>query len=64
LYDDCTATVRTVQGTLFNGSAVDERCHQCGRSLVITESGYKTCPKGCLKLTPDRTAAEVAGGLF
>jgi hypothetical protein len=28
----------------------NECCEVCGRNLVETQSGYWTCPKGCLKL--------------
>ena len=28
------------------------RCDQCGSTMVVTTSGYRTCPDGCTKLWP------------
>jgi ribosomal protein L37AE/L43A len=65
LFAPMCATVRTVQGSLFTGSAVDDACPTCGRNLVETSSGYWTCPAGCLPLIY-KPAADVAptSGLF
>ena len=64
LFQPMCATARGRQGLLFDGSAVDLPCPVCGRLQVVTESGFLTCPKGCLKLHLDRPAADAAGGLF
>jgi hypothetical protein len=53
LYDAMLARTVARQGELFTGTAVDVPCDACGTLQVVTEGGYLTCPRGCLKLRSD-----------
>ena len=47
------ANTCTKQGELFTESTVDQPCTVCGRLQVMTDGGFITCPRGCLKLAPE-----------
>ena len=50
------ADTRTTQKPLFDPNQpppLPHRCPRCRQHLVTTDSGYATCPAGCLRLLID-----------